>query len=118
MAALAEEIETPGDGQIRALDHAGRQPGPLHARTAARLDAALATLDFMVSVDLYLNETTQARRRHPPAACRRCSARTSTSCSCSSRCGTTCISRRSKCERCSGEGGGRMTSACLVVSLR
>ena len=31
-AALAEEIDTPGDGQIRAIDHHRRQPGAVGAR--------------------------------------------------------------------------------------
>ncbi|MQY05505.1 molybdopterin-dependent oxidoreductase [Actinomadura macrotermitis] len=58
VATLADEIETPGEGQIRALITIGGNPA-LSAPNAARLDAALAGLDFMVSVDPYLNETTR-----------------------------------------------------------
>lgn len=57
-AALAEEIETPGDGQIRALIAIAANP-VLSAPDGRRLDAALAGLDFMVSVDPYLNETSR-----------------------------------------------------------
>ena len=58
VVALAEEIETPGDGQIRALVTLAGNP-VRSTPNSARLDAALATLDLMVSVDLYLNETTR-----------------------------------------------------------
>ena len=58
VAALAEEIETPGPGQVRALLTIAGNP-VLSTPNAGRLDAALGTLDFMVSVDLYLNETTR-----------------------------------------------------------
>ncbi|HVM55342.1 MAG TPA: molybdopterin-dependent oxidoreductase [Acidimicrobiales bacterium] len=58
VAVLAEEIETPGPGQIRALLTIAGNP-VLSTPHSERLDAALATLDFMVSVDLYLNETTR-----------------------------------------------------------
>ncbi|MEU4094308.1 molybdopterin oxidoreductase family protein [Streptomyces sp. NPDC026673] len=57
-AALAEEIDTPGDGQLRALVTIAGNP-VLSAPDGARLDRALAQLDFMVSVDPYLNETTR-----------------------------------------------------------
>ena len=57
-AALAEEIETPGEGQVRALlTYAGNPV--LSAPNGRRLDAALGRLDFMVSIDLYVNETTR-----------------------------------------------------------
>jgi anaerobic selenocysteine-containing dehydrogenase len=66
-ACLAEEIETPGPGQVRALlSYAGNPV--LSVPNGGRLDRALAGLEFMVSVDLYLNETT--RHAHlvlPPA---------------------------------------------------
>ncbi|MGI5165973.1 molybdopterin dinucleotide binding domain-containing protein [Spirillospora sp. CA-253888] len=58
VAALAEEITTPGEGRIRALVTIGGNPA-LSAPGAARLDAALGELEFMVSVDPYLNETTR-----------------------------------------------------------
>jgi anaerobic selenocysteine-containing dehydrogenase len=55
---LAEEIDTPGEGQVRALVTIAGNP-VLSTPNSARLDAALETLDFMVSVDIYLNETTR-----------------------------------------------------------
>ncbi|WP_371679262.1 molybdopterin-dependent oxidoreductase [Streptomyces sp. NBC_01276] len=58
IAALAEEIETPGPGRIRALIAIAANP-VLSAPDGRRLDAALAGLDFMVSVDPYLNETSR-----------------------------------------------------------
>ncbi|MGD9622403.1 MAG: molybdopterin-dependent oxidoreductase [Mycolicibacterium sp.] len=57
-AALAEEIETPGEGQIRALITIAGNP-VLSAPDGDRLDRALAGVDFMLSVDPYLNETTR-----------------------------------------------------------
>ncbi|WP_326683561.1 molybdopterin oxidoreductase family protein [Streptomyces microflavus] len=58
-AALAEEIETPGEDRIRALVVLAANP-VLSAPDGDRLDAALAgRLDFMVSVDPYLNETSR-----------------------------------------------------------
>ncbi|MCX4961852.1 molybdopterin oxidoreductase family protein [Streptomyces virginiae] len=58
MAALAEEIETRGDGRIRILLAIAANP-VLSAPDGDRLDRALAGLDFMVSVDPYLNETSR-----------------------------------------------------------
>ncbi|WP_214409975.1 molybdopterin-dependent oxidoreductase [Sphaerisporangium fuscum] len=58
VATLADEIETPGEGRIRALITVAGNP-VLSAPNGARLDRALAGLDFMVSVDPYLNETTR-----------------------------------------------------------
>jgi anaerobic selenocysteine-containing dehydrogenase len=58
VVCLAEEIETPGDGQIRALITVAGNPAS-STPDAARLRAALPTLDFMVSIDIYLNETTR-----------------------------------------------------------
>jgi anaerobic selenocysteine-containing dehydrogenase len=57
-ACLAEEIDTPGPGQVRALITLSGNP-VLSAPNSDRLDAALPGLDFMVSVDVYLNETTR-----------------------------------------------------------
>ena len=58
VATLADEIETPGPGRVRALiTHAGN---PVRsAPNSERLDRALASLEFMVSIDIYLNETTR-----------------------------------------------------------
>jgi anaerobic selenocysteine-containing dehydrogenase len=58
VACLAEEIETPGDGQVRALITLAGNPA-VSTPNADRLSRALASLDFMVSVDIYLNETTR-----------------------------------------------------------
>ena len=58
VAALPEEIETPGPGKIRVLVTVAGNP----ARSipdSARTEAALASLDVMVSIDPYLNETTR-----------------------------------------------------------
>jgi len=57
-ATLAEEIEAPGDGQIKALITVAGNP-VLSAPNGGRLSNALDTLTFMVSVDPYLNETTR-----------------------------------------------------------
>ncbi|MEV6520772.1 molybdopterin-dependent oxidoreductase [Longispora sp. NPDC051575] len=58
VAVLAEEILTPGDGQVRALVTSAGNP-VLSTPNGGQLDRALAGLDFMVSVDFYLNETTR-----------------------------------------------------------
>ncbi|MFJ1868603.1 molybdopterin oxidoreductase family protein [Streptomyces sp. NPDC088097] len=58
MVSLAEEIDTPGEGRVRALIAIAANP-VLSAPDGRRLDAALAGLDFMVSVDPYLNETSR-----------------------------------------------------------
>lgn len=58
MTCLAEEIETPGPGQVRALITVASNP-VLSAPGSARLDAALGQLDFMLSLDIYVNETTR-----------------------------------------------------------
>jgi len=57
-AALAEEIDTPGKGRIRALVTFAGNP-VLSTPNGARLDRALAGLEYMVSIDLYRNETTR-----------------------------------------------------------
>ncbi len=68
VVCLAEEIETPGDGRIRALVTIAGNPA-LSTPNGGRLSAALASLDFMVSVDIYLNETTRhANVILPPAS--------------------------------------------------
>ena len=58
VTAFAEEIETPGRGQIRALiTHAGNPV--LSLPNGRRLDRALSSLELMVSIDIYVNETTR-----------------------------------------------------------
>jgi anaerobic selenocysteine-containing dehydrogenase len=58
VAALAEEILTPGPGRISGLVTVAGNP-VLSTPNGAQLDRALASLDFMVSVDFYVNETTR-----------------------------------------------------------
>ena len=58
VAALAEEIDTPGEGQLRGLVTVAGNP-VLSTPNSGRLDAALEGLDLMISVDVYLNETTR-----------------------------------------------------------
>ncbi len=55
---LAEEIETPGAGQVRAYISIASNP-VLSSPNGARLSRALEGLDCMISLDLYLNETTR-----------------------------------------------------------
>ena len=57
-AVLADEIETPGDGQVRAMLTFAGNP-VLSVPNGRRLDRALGDLEFMVSIDLYVNETTR-----------------------------------------------------------
>ncbi|MFF5209961.1 molybdopterin-dependent oxidoreductase [Streptosporangium sp. NPDC000396] len=58
VATLADEIETPGEGQVRALVTVAGNP-VLSAPGGPRLDRAFGDLEFMVCVDPYLNETTR-----------------------------------------------------------
>jgi anaerobic selenocysteine-containing dehydrogenase len=55
---LAEEIETPGPGQVRALVTIGSNP-VLSTPNGPRIAAAFDQLEFMVCMDIYLNETTR-----------------------------------------------------------
>lgn len=58
VSALREEVETPGEGQVRTLVTLSGNP-VLSTPDGAGLARAMEGLDFMVSVDLYLNETTR-----------------------------------------------------------
>lgn len=58
VSALAEEILTEGDGQIKALVTSCGNP-VLSTPNGLQLDKALQKLEFMVSIDFYLNETTR-----------------------------------------------------------
>jgi len=58
VAALAEEILTEGDGQAKALVTLAGNP-VLSTPNGRELDRALASLEFMVSIDCYINETTR-----------------------------------------------------------
>jgi anaerobic selenocysteine-containing dehydrogenase len=58
MGLLAEEIETAGQGQIKALITVASNP-VLSAPDGIRLSKALQGLELMVSLDIYLNETSR-----------------------------------------------------------
>ena len=58
VACLAEEITTPGDGKIRALFTGAGNP-VLSTPAGDALDDALEELEFMVSLDPWINETTR-----------------------------------------------------------
>jgi anaerobic selenocysteine-containing dehydrogenase len=58
VAVFAEEILTPGENQIRAAITVAGNP-VLSTPHSEQLDRALADLEFMVSIDIYLNETTR-----------------------------------------------------------
>ncbi|MCA0229657.1 MAG: molybdopterin oxidoreductase family protein [Bacteroidetes bacterium] len=67
VSTLAEEILTEGEGQIKALITSCGNP-ILSTPNGQQLDRAFETLEFMVSIDIYINETT--RHAHlilPPA---------------------------------------------------
>ncbi|WP_417531513.1 molybdopterin-dependent oxidoreductase [Marinobacter lipolyticus] len=57
-STMADEMLTPGEGQIKAFVTVAGNP-VLSNPNGGRLDQALEGLDFMVSVDYYLNETTR-----------------------------------------------------------
>lgn len=57
-AAMVEEIRTPGEGQIRLMFTGAGNP-VLSTPNGAALDEALEELDFMISLDPALNETTR-----------------------------------------------------------
>ncbi|MBW8749816.1 MAG: molybdopterin-dependent oxidoreductase, partial [Propionibacteriales bacterium] len=58
VSVFAEEIETPGEGQIRAVLTIAGNP-VLSTPDGRRLGEAFDKLDFMAAVDIYLNETTR-----------------------------------------------------------
>ena len=58
MAVMPEEILTPGEGQLRGLISIAGNPVLMMA-DGQRTEEALQHLQFMVSVDFYLNETTR-----------------------------------------------------------
>jgi anaerobic selenocysteine-containing dehydrogenase len=68
VSALAEEILTDGEGQIKAFITSCGNP-VLSTPNGSQLDKALESLDFMVSIDFYINETTRhANIILPPAS--------------------------------------------------
>jgi anaerobic selenocysteine-containing dehydrogenase len=58
VSVLAEEIDTPGEGQIRALITVAGNP-IVSTPNSARLERAVDGLEFMLSIDIYVNETTR-----------------------------------------------------------
>jgi anaerobic selenocysteine-containing dehydrogenase len=68
VAALAEEILEPGKGQIRAMITSAGNP-VLSTPNGRQLDRAFSGLEFMASIDFYINETTRhANIILPPTA--------------------------------------------------
>ncbi len=57
-SVMAEEMETPGDGQLRGFVTFAGNP-VLSTSNGERLARALAKLEYMVSIDFYINETTR-----------------------------------------------------------
>jgi anaerobic selenocysteine-containing dehydrogenase len=58
VSTMADEILTPGDGQIKAMVTVAGNP-VLSTPDGRRLDEALDSLEFMVAIDPYINETTR-----------------------------------------------------------
>jgi anaerobic selenocysteine-containing dehydrogenase len=58
VATLADEILTPGEGQVRGLVTSAGNP-VLSTPNGRQLDRALETLDVVVAIDFYVNETTR-----------------------------------------------------------
>ncbi|WP_422361836.1 molybdopterin-dependent oxidoreductase [Reichenbachiella sp.] len=57
-SVMAEEILTPGDGQIKAMIISAGNP-VLSTPNGVQLEKAFESLDFIVSVDIYINETSK-----------------------------------------------------------
>ena len=58
VAALAEEIDTPGEDQVRALVTIAGNP-LVSTPNSERLTRAVGGLEFMLAIDIYVNETTR-----------------------------------------------------------
>jgi anaerobic selenocysteine-containing dehydrogenase len=58
VSCLAEEMEIPGEGQVRALVTVGGNP-VVSTPNAGRLERAIEGLDFRLAIDIYVNETTR-----------------------------------------------------------
>lgn len=58
VSVLREEIETPGEGQVRSLLTFAGNP-VLSTPDGPRLDRAIEGLDFYAAIDIYINETTR-----------------------------------------------------------
>ncbi|SMD36781.1 Anaerobic selenocysteine-containing dehydrogenase [Reichenbachiella faecimaris] len=66
-SVMAEEMMTPGEGQIKAMVISAGNP-VLSTPNGAQLEKAFESLDFMVSIDIYINETSKlANIILPPA---------------------------------------------------
>lgn len=57
-STIAEDILTPGDGQIKAFITSCGNP-VLSVPNGRKIEEAFASLDFMVSIDIFINETTK-----------------------------------------------------------
>jgi anaerobic selenocysteine-containing dehydrogenase len=67
-SSIADEIETPGEGRIRAMLTIAGNPVS-STPNGRRLDRAFAGLEFMAAIDIYVNETTRhAEVILPPAS--------------------------------------------------
>lgn len=58
VSCMVEEIATPGDGQLKALITVAGNP-VLSTPAGHRLDEVLPDLEAMISIDIFLNETTR-----------------------------------------------------------
>jgi anaerobic selenocysteine-containing dehydrogenase len=58
VSCLADEMETAGDGQVRALVTVAGNP-VVSTPNAGRLERAIEGLDFRLAIDIYVNETTR-----------------------------------------------------------
>jgi len=57
VGVIADEILTPGQGQIRALINYGGNPAITYPNPAGRLEKALSELELLVCLDIFRNET-------------------------------------------------------------
>ena len=58
VSCLAEEITTPGEGQIKAMVLGAGNP-VISTPNAEQLDEAFASLEFMLAIDFYITESTR-----------------------------------------------------------
>ncbi|MFT3859623.1 MAG: molybdopterin-dependent oxidoreductase [Aquabacterium sp.] len=68
VSVMAEEMLAPGEGRVRALVTSCGNP-VLSTPNGRQLEQALSQLDFMVSIDFYLNETTRHAHVILPPTC-------------------------------------------------
>src|SRR5215813_9792766 len=67
-STMAEEMLTPGDGQVRAMILLMTNP-VRSAANSGQLEQAFAGLDFLVAIDFYINETTRHAHIILPTPC-------------------------------------------------